>query len=126
MSKRFRFLFFLALIASVVCSEVAHACADSNSVRGIQQAPCEPNSSQDGPLSKNKQENCDSLRYGMLSTQPSPSQAELFKVRALMVHEALPVVVSTANVLALFSPTRIPSFHRVGIVPHCSQVVLRI
>jgi len=89
------------------------------------QSPCDHNSTQDNPLKKEK-DNCDSTRYGMLSTQASPSQAELFKLHVMLLPEALPAGVSLPDILPLFSPSKAPPFHGFGVSSYSSHVVLRI
>lgn len=86
MSKRLLALALL-LAASVFSSVVAHACPDLKFMQAMLQAPCDHKSTQDNPLSKKEKNNCDSTRYGMLSTQASPSQAELFKLYVMLLPE---------------------------------------
>ena len=123
MFKRFFVMLALVLSVSVFCSAVAHACADLNL---LQQAPCDHDSSQDGPLGKKEKDSCDSVRYGMLSTQALSSQTEMFNLHAILLPEALPVSVSLSDVLSLFSRSQGPPFHGFGVPSYSSHVVLRI
>ena len=126
MSKRLLVLFALLLVASVFSSAVAHACPDLKSVQAMLETPCDHNSSQDSPRRQKEKDNCDSVRYGLLSTQASPSQAQLFKLHAILVPHALPVSVTLPDVLPLFSRSQAPPYHGFGVSLHSSHVVLRI
>jgi hypothetical protein len=126
MSRRLFALVAVLLIASVLCAAVAHACSDLGSMPAILQMPCDHRPSQDEPASKKEKDNCDFVRYGMLSTQVSPSQTEILKLHAVIVHEALSVTVSPPDVLPLFSRSQAPPFRGFGVSPNFSHIVLRI
>jgi hypothetical protein len=108
MSKRIFSLVVIVLIASVLWSAIVHACSDQSSMRAILQAPCDQMGSQDEPRGKTEKDNCDSIRYGMLSTQVSSSQSELFKFHSTQVHQALLVSVTLLDVLPLFGRSQGP------------------
>ena len=126
MSKRFYFLVAIALTASVLFTVVAHACSDLSSIRAIVQAPCDHTSSQNEPRGKPEKDNCDSVRYGMLSTQASLSETELFKLYSIPLQEALFVGFSLPDYLPSFWRSLGPPFPGLGASPRLSHVVLRI
>ena len=126
MSKRFYFLVAIALTASVLFTVVAHACSDLSSIRAIVQAPCDHTSSRNEPRGKPEKDNCDSVRYGMLSTQASLSETELFKLYSIPLQEALFVGFSLPDSLPSFWRSQAPPFSGLGVSPHLSHVVLRI
>jgi len=126
MSKRFYFLVAIALTASVLFTVVAHACSDLSSIRAIVQAPCDHTSSQNEPRGKPEKYNCDSVRYGMLSTQASLSETELFKLYSIPLQEALFVGFSLPDSLPSFWRSQAPPLSGLGVSPHLSHVVLRI
>ena len=92
MSKRFP-LIALALTATVLFTVVAHACSDLSSIKTIVQAPCDHSTSQNEPRGKPEKDNCDSVRYGMLSKQASYSETEFSKLYSLSFHEPLSITV---------------------------------
>jgi hypothetical protein len=126
MSKRSFSLVALSLIASVFFTVVIHACSDLRSMQAALKAPCDHSSSQNEPRDKSEKDNCDSVRYGMLSTQASASETELFKLYSTPLQEALFV--------GFLLPDSLPSYWRsppspvsgLGVSPHLSHVVLRI
>jgi hypothetical protein len=89
MSKRNFPLIALAVTAAVLFTVVAHACSDLSSIKGIVQAPCDHTSSQNEPRGKAEKDNCDSVRYGMLSTQASSAETELSKFYSIPLQEVL-------------------------------------
>jgi hypothetical protein len=126
MSKRGFSLVAMMLIASVFFTVVVHACSDLRSVQVALQAPCNHSSSQNEPRGKPEKDNCDSVRYGMLSTQASPSETELFKLYSIPLQEALFVGFSLPHSLPSFWRSQPPPFSGLGVSPHLSYVVLRI
>jgi hypothetical protein len=125
MSNRLLVLLALLLVASVLSAVVAHACPELKFTEAMAQAPCDHNAREGDPLGKDETGNCDSVRYGMLSTQASPLEATLFNLRTLLVCETL-AVVSPARVLPLLAQAQASAFHRSGNSPNLSRVVLRI
>ena len=126
MSKRIFPLIALILTAAVLFTVVAHACSDLSSIRAIVQAPCDHTSPQNEPRGKPEKDNCDSVRYGMLATQASPSETELVKLYSIPLQEALFVGFSLPESLPSFWRSPAPPFSWLGISPHLSHVVLRI
>lgn len=127
MSKRIFSLVVIVLIASVLWSAIVHACSDLSSMRAILQAPCDQMGSQDEPRGKTEKDNCDSIRYGMLSTQVSSSQTELCKLYSIPLDHALFVIVSLPDTLhSLWRSQGPPLLLGLGVSPRLSHVVLRI
>src|SRR5687768_5399115 len=126
MSKRPFSLVAIVVIASVLCTAVVHACSDLSSIQAILKAPCDHSSSPGEPSSKSEEDNCDSVRYGMLSTKASPSQTELFKLYSIPLDDALIVSVLLPGTLSLSWRSQGPPFSGPGVSPRFSHVVLRI
>lgn len=127
MPKRFYFLVAIALIASVLLTVVAHACSDLSSIRAIVQVPCDHTSSQNEPRDKPEKDNCDGVRYGMLSTQASSADTELSKFYSTALKDGLFVGFSLPpDSLPSFWRSQAPPFSGLGVSPHLSHVVLRI
>jgi hypothetical protein len=126
MSKRIFFLVSIALIASVLCTAVVHACSDLSSMQAIFKAPCDHNSSKQEPGSKSEKNNCDSVRYEMLSIKASTSQPELVKLNSIPLDYALLVSVSLLDTLPSLWRSQGPPILGLGISPRLSHVVLRI
>ena len=126
MSKRGFSLVAIMLIASVFFTVVVHACSDLRAMQVALQAPCNHSSSQSEPRGKPEKDNCDSVRYGMLSKQASPSETELFKLYSIPLQEALFVAFSLPDSLPSFWRSQAPPFSGLGVSPHLSHVVLRI
>ena len=126
LSKRIFFLVAIGLIVSVISTAVVHACSDLSALKAIAQAPCDHNGSQDEPRGKTDKNNCDSIRYGMLSKQASSSQTELFKLYSTPVYQALFASRSLPEVLPLFWRSLVYALSGLGVSPFLSHVVLRI
>jgi len=126
MSKRRFSIVALTLIASVFFTVVVHACSDLRSIQAAVQAPCDHSSSQNEPRGKPEKDNCDSVRYGMLATQASTSDTDLFKLYSIPLQEALFVGFSLPDSLLSFWRSQAPPFSGLGASPHLSHVVLRI
>lgn len=126
MSKRSLSLVAIALIASVLCMAVAHACSDLSSMQAILQTPCEHSSSQDRPGGKTENDNCDAIRYGMLSTQASSAQPELLALHSILLDRAILASVSLLDSTPRFWRSHGPPFGGLGAAPRLSHVVLRI
>jgi len=126
MPKRFYFLVAIALTASVLFTVVAHACSDLRSMQTALQAPCDHSSSQNEPRGKPEKDNCDSVRYGMLSLQASYAAPELSKIYSISLQDSGLVVFSLPDSLPLFWRSQAPPFSGLGASPHLSHVVLRI
>jgi hypothetical protein len=124
MPKRGFSLVAIMLIASLFFTVVVHACSDLRSMQVALQTPCNHSSSQNEPRGKPEKNNCDSVRYGMLSTQASPS--ELFKLYSIPLQEALFLGFSLPDSLPSFWRSLPPPFSRLGVSPYLSHVVLRI
>jgi hypothetical protein len=116
----------MLLTASVLWTALAHVCSDLSSMQKILQAPCEHMPTRDEPLDKKTNDNCDSIRYGMLSTQASPSPTDFFKLRAIHVLDVLTVAILLPDVLRVFSRSRPPPFQGFSVSSSFSHVVLRI
>jgi hypothetical protein len=114
------------LIASVFFTVVVHACSDLRSIQAAVQAPCDHSSSQNEPRGKPEKDNCDSVRYGMLSTQASYSETELVKLYLIPLQDVLFVVFSLPDCLPSFWRSLGPPFSELGVSPHLSHIVLRI
>ena len=125
MSKRGFSIVALILIASVFFTVVVHACSDLRSIQAAVQAPCDHSSSQNEPRGKPEKDNCDSVRYGMLSIQASYSETELSKLSLIPLQEVLFVAFSLPDSLPSLAISR-PSFSELGVSPHLSHIVLRI
>jgi hypothetical protein len=126
MSKRPVSLVAILLMASVLCTVVVHACSDLSSMHAVLKAPCDHSSSQDEPRSKSEKDNCDSVRYGMLSTKASSSHPDLFKLFSIPLDHTLLLNVSLADTLSSLWRSEIPPLLGLGISPRLSHVVLRI
>ena len=126
MSKRGFSIVALTLIASVFFTVVVHACSDLRSIQAAVQAPCDHSSSQNEPRGKPEKDNCDSVRYGMLATQASTSDTDLFKLYSIPLQEALLVGFSLPDSLLSFWRSQAPPFSGLGASPHLSHVILRI
>jgi hypothetical protein len=126
MSKRIFLLVAVGLIASMVFTAVVHACSDLSSMQSVFKAPCDHNSSQDEPASKAEKNNCDLVRYGMLSTKASSYHPELFKLYSILLDDALVVSISLPNTLPLLWRSQGPPSLRLGLSPRLSHVILRI
>jgi hypothetical protein len=126
MSKRPFSLVAVVLITSVVWTAMAHACSDLRSMHANLQAPCDHNSSQDEPGGKAKKDDCDSVRYSMLSTKASSSHPELFKLFSIPLDHALLLNVSLSDTLSLLWRSQGPPLLGLGVSPRLSHVVLRI
>jgi hypothetical protein len=114
------------LIASVLFTVVVHACSDLRSMQTALQAPCDHSSSQNEPRGKSEKDNCDSVRYGMLSLQASYAAPELSKIYSISFQDSGFVVFSLPDSLPLFWRSQAPPFSGLGASPHLSHVVLRI
>jgi hypothetical protein len=126
MSKRSFPLIAIALIASVLCTAVAHACADLSAMRAVVQAPCDHGASQDQPRGKTEKDNCDLVRYGMLSTKASSSHPELLKLYSIPFDHALLVTISAIDTLPVLWRSQSPPLLALGVSPRLSHIVLRI
>src|SRR5213592_4293540 len=102
MSKRSFSLVALTMIASVFFTVVVHACSDLRSIQAAVQAPCDHSSSQNEPRGKPENDNCDSVRYGMLSLQASYAAPELVKLYSIPLQEVLFVGFSPLDCLPSF------------------------
>jgi hypothetical protein len=122
MSKRTFPLIALVLTAAVLFTVVAHACSDLSAIQAIVQSPCDHGSSQNDPGRKSDQKDCDSVRYGMLSTQAS------FAGKFYSIAFQYPVFVRF--LLPDSQPSswqsQAPPFSGVGVLPYLSHLVLRI
>ena len=125
-SKRIYSAVAIALIASVLCTAIVHACSDLSSMQAIFEAPCDHHSSQEEPGSKSEKNNCDSVRYGMLSIQASSSRAELFEIYLISLDYALLKSVSLPDTLPSLWRSQGPPILGLGISPRLSHLVLRI
>src|SRR5688500_16467868 len=101
MSRRIFSLVAIGLIVSMVFTAVVHACSDLSSMQSVFKAPCDHSSSQDEPRSKSEKDNCDSIRYGMLSTKASSSHPELVKLFSIPLDHALLLNLSLPDSLSL-------------------------
>jgi hypothetical protein len=126
MSKRPVSLVAILLMASVLCTAVAHACSDLSAMQAILKAPCDHNSSQHEPASKAEKDNCDLIRYGMLSTKASSSHPELLKLYSIPLDHALLVSILLTDTLPLSWRSQGPPLLALGVSPRLSHVVLRI
>jgi hypothetical protein len=126
MSKRIFSLVAIGLIASMVFTAVVHACSDLSSMHAVLEAPCDHNSSQDEPGSKSEKDNCDSVRYGMLSTGASFPQMELFNLNSILLHDVVFESFSLSALLPMFWRSQGPPFAGLDISSRLSHVVLRI
>ena len=101
--------------------------ADSSTDTGaVDDSESTDNSSQDEPGGKAKKDDCDSVRYSMLSTQASSSEPELDKIHSIPLDQACLASVSLARNLSFLWRSQAPPFSGLGVSPHLSQVVLRI
>jgi len=126
MSKRNFPLIALALTAAVLFTVVTHACSDLSSIKAIVQAPCDHTSSQSEPRGKPEKDNCDSVRYAMLSTQASSADTELSKFYSIAFQDAVFVEFSLPDSLPSFWRSQAPPSSGLGVSPHLSHIVLRI
>ena len=126
MSKRPLLLITLGLIASILFTAVAHACADVKSIQAAMQTPCDHSAPRNAPLNKPGTDNCDTIRYAMLAIQAAPCQTQLVKLHAILLHQALPVNVLPLDYHPWFVRSHAPPFSRPDTSPYLSHVVLRI
>jgi hypothetical protein len=126
MSKRFLSLIAVASIASVLFTAVAHACSDLSAMQAILKAPCDHNSSHDEPGNKAEKNNCDLVRYGMLSTKASSAHPDLFKLYSIPLDDALFINALLRHTLSLLWRSQSPPLFGIGVSPRLSHVVLRI
>lgn len=127
MSKRSLALVAVVLVVSVLYTVVAHACSDLNSMQAILDVPCDHKSAQDEPVSKSEKDNCDTIRYGMLSAQAALSHTELFNLlHSSPVYQALLVGASLLADSLVFCRPQGPPFPGPGVSQRLSHVVLRI
>jgi len=126
MSKRIFSLVVIVLIASVLWSAIVHACSDLSSMQAILQAPCDQMGSQDEPRGKTEKDNCDSIRYGMLSIQVSSSHMEQPKLHSIPFQVALIVGFSPADFPPAYWRSQGPPFFASTASPRLAHVVLRI
>ena len=126
MSKRGFYIVALTLIASVFFTVVVHACSDLRSMQAALQTPCNHSSSQNEPRGKPENDNCDSVRYGMLAIQASSSEIELVKLYSILLQDVLFVGFSLPDWLPSFWRSLGPPFSGLGVSPRLSHVVLRI
>ena len=126
MSKRGFYIVALTLIASVFFTVVVHACSDLRSMQAALQTPCNHSSSQNEPRGKPENDNCDSVRYGMLAIQAFSSEIELVKLYSILLQDVLFVGFSLPDWLPSFWRSLGPPFSGLGVSPRLSHVVLRI
>jgi hypothetical protein len=110
----------------MVFTAVVHACSDLRSMQAIVQAPCDHGASQDQPRGKTEKDNCDLVRYGMLSTKASSAHPELVKIYSIPLDHALLVSISLTDTLPLFWRSQGPPLLAPGVSPGLSHIVLRI
>jgi hypothetical protein len=126
MSKRPVSLVAILLMTSVLSTAVLHACSDLSTMQAVFKAPCDHGSSQDESRSKSEKDNCDSIRYGMLSTKASTSHPELVKLFSIPLDDALLLNVSLSDTLPLSWRFEGPPLLGPGVSPRLSHIVLRI
>jgi hypothetical protein len=126
MSKWIFPLVAIGLIASMVFTAVVHACSDLRSMQAIVQAPCDHGTSQDQPRGKTEKDNCDLVRFSMLSTKVSPAHPELLKVYSIPLDHALLASISLRDTLPLLWRSQGSPLLALGVLPRLSHVVLRI
>ena len=122
MSKR---LLSFASVAFVLFATVVHACPDLSEMQMILQTPCHHASARNETRSNAEKHNCDSVRYGMLSTPVSVFQADLSNLSSIPLHDLLPVSFSS-EFLPSFWRSQGPPFSGLRASPRLSHVVLRI
>jgi hypothetical protein len=125
-SRRIFSLVAIGLISSLFYTAVAHACSDLRSRQLLLQPACNHMASEKEPLGKKEKDNCDSVRYGMLSTKASSSHPELFKLFSISLDHALLLNVSLPDTLPLLWRSEGPPLLGLGVSPRLSHVVLRI
>lgn len=113
------------LIVAVFFTAVAHACSDLSAMRMVLQTPCDHHVSPDGSRDKPK-DNCDSIRYGMLSTQAGPGPTDLEKPQRVLVDVPFITRVSLPDVVAPSRRSQAPPLAGLRISPLLSRIVLRI
>lgn len=126
MSKRLLSLVALASIVFVLFTAVVHACSDLSAMQAILRAPCDHAASRDEPPVKTEKDNCDSVRYGMLSTRASFPQLELFNLNSILLHDVVFESFSLSTLLPMFWRSQGPPFAGLVISSRLSHVVLRI
>jgi hypothetical protein len=126
MSKRTFPLIALVLTTAVLFTVVAHACSDLSAFQAIVQAPCDHASSQNEPRGKPDKDTCDSVRYGMLSTQASFAAVELLKFYSIAFQYPVFVGFSLSDSQPSSWRSQALPFSGVGVLPYLSHLVLRI
>lgn len=126
MSKHPSCLIAVMLIASVLCAAVAHACSDLSAMKAIVQTPCDHHQPRNEPPAKTDEQNCDAIRYGMLSIQSSRFQTDIFKHYSIPLDYALILTNSPSDTLLWFARSQAPLSLGAGVSPRLSHVVLRI
>lgn len=126
MSRRIFSVVAIGLIASVLFNSVAHACSDLTFMRAVIPTPCDHHSSDQSP-NKAQTENCDAIRYGMLSTKASFPQMELLNnIKLIASDDVVGVSLSRDASLPTFRRSQGPPFSGLGLSPRLSCLVLRI
>jgi hypothetical protein len=114
------------LITSVLSAAVAHACSDLSAMKAVVQTPCDHHQKQNEPPAKTDEQNCDAIRYGMLSIQSSRFQTDIFKHYSITLDYALILTNSPSESLLWFARSLVPFSLGAGVSPRLSHVVLRI
>ena len=128
MSKPGHFLIAITVSVSVLVSVVAHACSNLNPLQAIRQAPCDDSAAREDTRGKRDNDNCDSVRYGMLATEASSAAAELSSFYySTSLQDTIFVILSLPDFQPSFWRSEGPPFPELGATsPQLSHVVLRI
>jgi hypothetical protein len=126
MPKRKLSLISLVLISALFFTVVAHACAAFNSIQAIAQAPCDHDATQNETRGKPEKDDCDSVRYGILSIKTSSAEPEFSKLYSATSLADVFLDLSLTGSLTSFRRSQAPPLAALPGSPHRSHVVLRI
>lgn len=126
MPKRPPCLIAVMLVVSVLSAAVGHACSDVSAMKAVAKTPCDHHQPQDEPLNKTDEDNCDSIRYGMLSTQSSRFQTEVLKQYSIPLDLALCANGLFPHTFQLLSRSQGSFLFGLGASPRLSRVEIRI
>lgn len=127
MAKRRLSLIALISIFAVLYTVVAHACAAFGSIQAVVQAPCDHDAAQNENRGKPEKDNCDSVRYSLLSIQASSAEPDFSRFYSTGSLTIVFLDFAAIGSPALLSArSQAPPFSGLEVSPHLSHVILRI
>jgi hypothetical protein len=114
------------VIASLLYTAVAHACSELHGTQVFLQAAWDHGASRGESPDNAENDNCESIRFALLSTPASFFQAGLLAVHSIAVAHAPLASVAPPDLLSMSWRSQNPRFPRLGASPHFSHIVLRI